>query len=114
MSDIGRRLREERLRVGLNQRAFASIGGVAANAQGHYESGKRQPKADYLAALAETGVDVLYIILGKHQPIAVQSLSDKERAVMHDYRALNEGDQNAIDRLSSSLSSAMRRQGSQH
>lgn len=105
MSDIGRRLREERVRLGLTQQAFAARGGVASNAQGNYESGKRKPKADYLAALAEKGVDILYVLLGEPQGLALDFLTDKERSVMQHYRLLNDGDQDAIDRLSSSLSS---------
>ncbi|MDB6145808.1 MAG: DNA-binding protein [Pseudomonas sp.] len=62
MSEMGARLRQERKRLGYSQREMGSIGGVAANAQGKYESGERVPKADYLAALASVGVDVLYVL----------------------------------------------------
>lgn len=62
MSDIGTRLRQERKRLGLSQREMGQLGGVAANAQGKYESGERVPKADYLAAVASSGADVLYIL----------------------------------------------------
>ena len=51
--------------MGLSQREIGQLGGVAANAQGKYESGERVPKADYLAALANIGVDVLYILTGQ-------------------------------------------------
>ena len=69
MSEIGTRLRQERRRLGLSQREMGQIGGVAANAQGKYESGDRLPKADYLAALAGAGVDVLYVLTSRHSPI---------------------------------------------
>lgn len=62
MSEMGARLRQERKRLGLSQREMGLVGGVAANAQGKYESGERVPKADYLAALAGAGVDVLYVL----------------------------------------------------
>lgn len=62
MSEMGARLRQERKRLGYSQREMGSLGGVAANAQGKYESGERVPKADYLAALASQGVDVLYVL----------------------------------------------------
>jgi transcriptional regulator with XRE-family HTH domain len=65
MSEIGTRLREERKRLGLSQREMGQLGGVAANAQGKYESGERVPKADYLAALASIGVDVLYVLTSR-------------------------------------------------
>lgn len=62
--EIGDRLREERTRLGLSQAEFGAVGGVAANAQGHYESGKRSPDTDYLAKIGREGADVLYIVMG--------------------------------------------------
>jgi transcriptional regulator with XRE-family HTH domain len=65
MKEIGARLRQERKRLGLSQREMGLLGGVAANAQGKYESGLRAPKADYLAALARAGVDILYVLTNR-------------------------------------------------
>ncbi|MDB6052309.1 MAG: DNA-binding protein [Pseudomonas sp.] len=65
MSEMGTRLRQERKRLGFSQRETGFLGGVAANAQGKYESGERVPKADYLAALASEGADVLYVLTGQ-------------------------------------------------
>lgn len=65
MNEIGARLRQERKRLGLSQREMGSLGGVAANAQGKYESGERAPRADYLAAIARGGVDVLYVLTSR-------------------------------------------------
>jgi len=65
MSEMGSRLRQERKRLGYSQREMGLLGGVATNAQGKYESGERVPKADYLAALAHVGVDVLFVLTGK-------------------------------------------------
>lgn len=62
--DIGARLKSERLRLGLSQAAIGAIGGVEANAQGRYENGTRFPRADYLALIAQSGVDVLFVITG--------------------------------------------------
>lgn len=66
MKEIGTRLRVERKRLGLSQRELGALGGVAANAQGKYESGERMPKADYLVAIADGGVDVLYVLTNRH------------------------------------------------
>lgn len=63
---IGARLKSERLRLGLSQTAIGGIGGVEVNAQGQYESGKRIPRADYLALIALAGVDVLFVVTGNH------------------------------------------------
>ena len=103
MSGIGYRLRKERERLGLSQRAFGEIGGVEANAQGKYESGDRAPKADYLAAVAAKGVDVLYVLTGTPTPIPVDNLSVAEEKVLGSYRVLDKEDQDAIRRLTTTM-----------
>jgi transcriptional regulator with XRE-family HTH domain len=62
VKDFGLRLRKERTRLGLTQANFARIGGVEPNAQGHYESGWRNPKADYLQRVGVAGVDLLFLL----------------------------------------------------
>ncbi|MGQ7863096.1 helix-turn-helix transcriptional regulator [Pseudomonas sp. CBSPBW29] len=61
---IGARLKAERARLGYSQAALGKVGGVETNAQGRYENGVRFPRADYLAAVAKVGVDVLFVITG--------------------------------------------------
>jgi transcriptional regulator with XRE-family HTH domain len=68
MSDFGDRLKEERLRMGLNQTEFGAIGGVKKGAQFNYEAGDRVPDADYLAKIAVAGADVAYILTGIRTP----------------------------------------------
>jgi len=101
MSGIGSRLRQERERLGLSQKAFGVIGGVEANAQGKYENGDRAPKADYLSRVAERGVDVLYVLTGT--PTLVDNLSQIEEKVLVSYRVLQKEDQDAIRRLTTTL-----------
>lgn len=64
MDGIGKRIREERVRLSYTQAAFASVGGVLVNAQGKYERGLRTPNALYLARLAEIDVDLIYVLTG--------------------------------------------------
>lgn len=64
MEGIGKRIRLERLRLGLSQAKFAFIGGVEVNAQGHYESGYRKPRVDYLYKVAVAGVDIGFLVTG--------------------------------------------------
>lgn len=103
MSGIGSRLRQERERQGLSQKAFGVIGGVEANAQGKYENGDRAPKADYLSRVAERGVDVLYVLTGTPTPTLVDNLSQIEEKVLVSYRVLQKEDQDAIRRLTTTL-----------
>ena len=88
MIGIGSRLREERERLKLTQRAFGDIGGVEPNAQGKYESGERAPKADYLAAVAAHGVDVLYVLTGRREPLAADRHDPSESQLLTAYRLM--------------------------
>lgn len=83
---IGDRLAEERKRKGLNQSAFAAIGGVSVKTQVLYEKAERVPDANYLAAIAGAGFDVLYVLLGA--PSA--AISIEESAVLAGFRKLDE------------------------
>lgn len=65
MDTFGERLRAERERLGLSQVAFGELGGVQKVAQINYEKDKRKPDAEYLAAIAAAGVDVLYVLTGQ-------------------------------------------------
>ncbi|MBU9562247.1 hypothetical protein FEP95_02045 [Burkholderia multivorans] len=85
---IGARLKEERLRIGLSQAEIAALGGLSNKTQLSYESDTRSPDANYLAALAKIGVDVLYVITGER---SVQSTLPSDEADMLDsFRQLND------------------------
>jgi len=64
---IGRRLKDEREKLGFNQTDFAAIGGVGRKSQFNYEEGERNPDAVYLAAIAAAGADIQYIVTGERQ-----------------------------------------------
>lgn len=69
--DIGARLKEERRRLGMNQADFAALGDAGRASQFNYESGGRSPDANYLAAIAEAGADIGYIVTGRHSNSSV-------------------------------------------
>lgn len=73
MNTIGERLRAERERLKLSQDDFAELAGLTRNTQIKYEKGERSPDADYLAALATRGVDVLYVVCGIRQAYTTAS-----------------------------------------
>lgn len=104
MDKFGARLKEERKTLGLSQHEFGALGGVAANAQGHYESGERLPKSDYLMAIRHKGVDVLYVLTGERAALTDEALSDVETVIIQHYRKLDGDDQEAIVQLTTSLS----------
>lgn len=87
MDTVGKRLRAERLRLGLSQDEFAAIGGLTRRTQTHYETDGRPPDTSYLLALAGIGVDVVYVLTGK---ASINMLSIEESEVVVGYRQLNE------------------------
>lgn len=87
MKTFFERLKEERIRLDLNQSEFAAIGGVQKGAQINYEQGKRNPDSEYLAAIASAGADVQYILTGIRAASQVaQPLSQRESALLDNYQ----------------------------
>ena len=101
---LGTRLKEERKRLSLSQHDFGAVGGVAENAQGHYERGDRLPKSDYLIAVGKIGTDVLYVLTGERRPIDAESLSNDEAVIVEHYRDLDSVDRKSVSRITSALS----------
>ena len=85
--------------MGFNQGDFAAFAGVAKTSQFNYEKGDRSPDADYLAAVAERGVDILYVVIGQRLPVAEPTLSSDEVEMVEQVRALDDDDKGAVKRL---------------
>ena len=96
---IGDRLKEERERLGLNQTELAAVAGASKNSQYNYEKGERSPDAAYLAAVAEKGVDILYVVTGVATPKVVEGFTALEDKLINQYRALPDADQAAVQRI---------------
>ncbi len=63
---IGERLKQERERLRLSQPAFAAVAGTTKQTLFSWESGKTAPDCFQMAALADVGVDVLYVLTGEY------------------------------------------------
>ncbi len=100
---IGERLKEERERLGLNQTDFAALAGASKNTQYNYEKGERSPDANYLAAAAERGVDVLYVLTGERRPATAESVSADELELVMAYRVMSDAERSVMKRISGSL-----------
>lgn len=61
----GERLKEERERLGFNQADFAARAGATRKTLFNWESGAASTNAVALAAWAEAGLDVLYVVTGE-------------------------------------------------
>ncbi|MFX5344345.1 helix-turn-helix transcriptional regulator, partial [Acinetobacter baumannii] len=55
-------------RLGYTQPVFAELAGTTKKSQIDYEKDLTQPKAGYLAAIAEVGADIGYIVTGNKSP----------------------------------------------
>lgn len=71
---------------------MGEVGGVNRNTQANYEKGERKPDADYLAAVAAIGVDVLYVITGVRSAPSREELAPQEGALIEKYRLLSDSD----------------------
>ncbi|KAF1719790.1 helix-turn-helix domain-containing protein [Pseudoxanthomonas wuyuanensis] len=63
--DFGRRLKEERERLGYTQEALATVCNVSKRAQLKYESGEQCPGGGYLAGASLAGIDIVYVLTGR-------------------------------------------------
>jgi transcriptional regulator with XRE-family HTH domain len=76
---IGQRLKEERRRLSLSQKALADLCKVALSTQCRYEKDECVPDANYLVTIAEVGADMVYIVTGKTSPGAI----DPQKRITH-------------------------------
>lgn len=83
----GKRLKEEREKLGFNQTDFAAIGGVSRKSQFNYEDDERKADTAYLSAIAVVGADVRYIVTGGREGPAPLVLSADERELLALFRA---------------------------
>ncbi|SDJ88749.1 XRE family transcriptional regulator [Billgrantia gudaonensis] len=90
MSNLGERLRQERIRLGMSQEEFGAVGGVKKVAQSNYETGKRFPDSQYMERLAASGVDIQFVVSGIHSgnsqtaaPPAAYRVDSSEPAETH-------------------------------
>lgn len=67
---VGDRLKEERNRLRLSQEAMGMACGVTKRTQIHYEKDEVGASAAYLALAHDLGIDVAYVLVGKHERLA--------------------------------------------
>lgn len=63
-TERGRRLAEERKRLGFGQGSLAEQLGISLNTQSLYERGLREPNTSYVQQAAALGMDMGYVING--------------------------------------------------
>ncbi len=110
---IGKRLRDERERIGLSQPALAAVAGKTKQTLFSWETGKTAPDGFQLAALATTGADVLYILTGQRsQPVPpAQELPRQEQEWLALYRNSSEEVRAALKAAGNELTKPARARG---
>ncbi|WP_079227325.1 helix-turn-helix domain-containing protein [Pseudomonas putida] len=106
---IGDRLKEERSRLGLSQTDLAAVGGVGKTTQINYEKGSGSPDARYLAAAADRGVDILYVVTGVRRPAHADQLSPEGAELLHLAQKINGSDLAILVRMASAFAVANER-----
>lgn len=86
---LGQRLKEERERLGLTVVAFAEAAGAKKNTVIDWQKDVSSPPAVKLSALADIGVDVLYVLTGvSSQPALPPELAADEQMLIDAYRSM--------------------------
>lgn len=84
---FGKRLAEERNRLGYTQNSLATLMVKTSRTQIKYESGETMPDGLYLIKLYQLGADVTYILTGERMKGA---LNPEEMALLNGFNALDE------------------------
>lgn len=87
---LGRRLREERERLGLSQEDFGAIGGVRRVTQYLYEQGDRSPSLQYLVHVMAAGADLAFLVFGERGKDASGRLCIHNDMLLAAYRLVDE------------------------
>lgn len=106
---IGVRLKDERTRLGLTQPALAEAAGAAKRTVIDWEKGVSSPTAAQLEALAQIGLDVLYVVTGLRSAPAVAEppgnyhLNRREQTLIENYRGSDEQGRRALEGAASAV-----------
>ena len=98
---ICERIRFYRERQGLEQKAFAGLIGVTANAASNWERGRSRPDVNLLPAICRALEITLYDLYGEKMP--VDRMDEREKKLVEGYRALNAGNRYAVDKTVETL-----------
>lgn len=81
MDNTGKKIRDERLRLGFTQEDFARACKVGRRAQSAYEAGERIPDLTYLKHAIDAGADPLYILTGVRREASATADHVKDRFI---------------------------------
>lgn len=93
---FGERLREERLRIAMQQLDLADACGVSRGTLATWEKGEQATNAASLAVMAGLGIDVLYVVTGARQGETEATLAPEEKALLTAWRSSGEKGRTAL------------------
>ncbi len=87
--EFGDRIKQERIRLGLNQTEFAAITGSGKTTVINWEKGETSPSLVQLYELSVVGLDVDFVLFGKKTSAAALSIKEieSEQGIMIDIEA---------------------------
>lgn len=91
---FGKRLKEERIKLGLNQAEAAEKCGFSREMWGKWERGENRPSSEKLFSFSKIGIDIGYVMHGRRGETAAmpsESLSAEEKELLALFRQLGSG-----------------------
>ncbi|HFB4996802.1 TPA: helix-turn-helix domain-containing protein [Neisseria gonorrhoeae] len=91
---FGKRLKEERIKLGLNQAEAAEKCGFSREMRGKWERGENRPSSEKLFSFSKIGIDIDYVMHGRRGETAAmpsESLSAEEKELLALFRQLGSG-----------------------
>ena len=103
---VGQRVKYYRERRGMEQMALAKMLGVKSNAISNWEHGRTRPDLNQIPKIcAALGIG-FYELFGVDDPM--RTFTEKERAMIEDYRYLNDQNKSVLDAVLSTLTERQR------
>ena len=105
---IGKRLKEERNKLGLYQSDIAERCGVSREQWGKYERGENKPSSEKLFSFQKAGIDIDYVMHGVHADITRPSenlpeYTAEEAELLTLFRQLSAPDRHVLKRQAQML-----------
>lgn len=96
---LGSRIKERREQLGMSRNELAELIGVTAPAIGNYETGYSTPKIELLYKIFDAlQCDPNYLYQDEISAASNGTLSEREQELINNYRKLNEGNKEKIER----------------
>ena len=87
---IGKRLKEERIKLGLNQAEAAEKCGFSREMWGKWERGENRPSSEKLFSFSKIGIDIDYVMHGETAAMPSEKLSKEEQELLDLFRQAND------------------------